>query len=103
MAACDVVYGLGAMQIGIYRFYILSQENQNDPSSQWDCLSLSIAINIGLQLTSVMNVVLSIDRLLCVAWPLKYRNLDGRYATQFLVSLLRSTYTVPDYVKGYWG
>ena len=42
--------------------------------------------NIGGQLTGVMNLAVSIDRLTAIAWPMKYRSLGNRYAKKVLVS-----------------
>jgi hypothetical protein len=85
MAGADVLYGLGAIVLGFYRVYILSQGEQNDRSSVWDCVLLTAMLSMGLQLSAVMNACVSCDRLLAVNWPGRYRKLDGSYANNILV------------------
>uniref|UniRef100_A0A914VFS1 G-protein coupled receptors family 1 profile domain-containing protein n=1 Tax=Plectus sambesii TaxID=2011161 RepID=A0A914VFS1_9BILA len=87
MAAADIIYGLAVTSTAIYRSYLIVNGEQNDPISAWDCTVRPPAFlnGIGLQLTSVMNVVVSVDRLIAVALPIKYRQLDQRYAVKVLM------------------
>uniref|UniRef100_A0A914WZ48 G-protein coupled receptors family 1 profile domain-containing protein n=1 Tax=Plectus sambesii TaxID=2011161 RepID=A0A914WZ48_9BILA len=87
MAAADIIYGLAITITAIYRFYLIVNGEQNVRISTWDCTIRPAAFlsRIGLQLTSVMNVVVSVDRLIAVALPIKYRQLDRRYALKILM------------------
>jgi hypothetical protein len=95
MAGTDVIYGIGVFFMAIYRAVILWQGGQNDSESAWNCIILPplFLLEISLQLTGVMNIFLSIDRLIAVAWPAKYRNLDKTYAHKVLVSMQNSPVT----------
>uniref|UniRef100_A0A914X9U4 G-protein coupled receptors family 1 profile domain-containing protein n=1 Tax=Plectus sambesii TaxID=2011161 RepID=A0A914X9U4_9BILA len=86
MAAIDAIYGLSAISLAVYRFGILSRGQQNDKITPWDCVTLPplFLIGISVQMTSVVNVVVSSDRLIAVAWPTKYRNLNVPYAGKLL-------------------
>ena len=90
MAGTDVLYGLGVFLMAIYRAVILWRGEQNDMITVWECVILPplFFLKIGLQLTAVMNIVLSGDRLMAVAWPAKYYKLDERYAKKVLVSVV---------------
>jgi hypothetical protein len=88
LAGTDIFYGLGTMLYGIYRSSVLWQGRQNDYITKWDCVILPATIMsyIGGQMIAIMNVVLSLDRLRAVIWPLKYRLLNVWYALKILVS-----------------
>jgi hypothetical protein len=88
MTGADVIYGLGVFMLAIYHFILYANQDQNTLVSSWSCITVPplIMTFMGLQLTSVMNVVVSSDRLMAVAWPAKYHKLDVRYAGKILAS-----------------
>jgi hypothetical protein len=87
MAGTDVIYGLGVFFMAIYRAVILWRGEQNVSDTAWNCIILPplFLLEISLQLTGIMNIFLSSDRLIAVAWPAKYHNLDKNYALKVLV------------------
>ncbi len=88
LAGTDAFYGLSATMTAIYRIVLLSLGEQNDLVSDWDCVMSPYAlIQLGTQLTSVVNVVVSSDRFMAVAWPTKYHTLTTRYVGRMLVCL----------------
>jgi hypothetical protein len=86
MAGADVIYGLGVFMLAIYRFILYANQDQNTLVSAWSCITPMVMTYMGIQLSSVMNVVVSSDRLMAVAWPAKYHKLDVRYAGKILAS-----------------
>jgi hypothetical protein len=90
MAAVDVLYGLGVILLGVYRICIYVSGLENDEISAWDCMILPpvFLTIIATQLTSVMNTVVSVDRLFAVAWPFKYHTQDRKYALKMMVGKL---------------
>uniref|UniRef100_A0A914VK82 G-protein coupled receptors family 1 profile domain-containing protein n=1 Tax=Plectus sambesii TaxID=2011161 RepID=A0A914VK82_9BILA len=86
MAAADIIYGLAITITAVYRLYVIVNGEQNVRISTWDCTirPAGFLSRIGLQLTSVMNVVVSVDRLIAVALPIRYRQLDRCYAIKIL-------------------
>jgi hypothetical protein len=88
LAGADVIYGVGSALLPAYHLFIVWQGELNEKMSMWDCVALppTIISYIGGQLTTVMNVVVSIDRFMSIAWPIKYRSLDKQYAIKILVS-----------------
>ena len=97
MASADLLYGLGNVLLCIYRVYLLSHGEANDKITAWECISRSplFFVNFALQLTALMNVVVSGDRLLAVAWPYKYHKRDQRYAMKTIVGVSRVNDKVP--------
>ena len=91
LAGTDIFYGMGTLLYGIYRSYVLGQGQQKVLITKWECVILPATIMsyIGGQLTSLMNVILSIDRLRAIAWPLKYQHLDDRYAFKVMVRIFQ--------------
>jgi hypothetical protein len=94
MAGTDTIYALGTITIAVYRLFVISQGVQNELMTAWECMILSpfALLQIGSQLSSVMNVVLSSDRLIAVAWPTKYRVLDARYSRSVMVCFVLINY-----------
>uniref|UniRef100_A0A914VHH4 G-protein coupled receptors family 1 profile domain-containing protein n=1 Tax=Plectus sambesii TaxID=2011161 RepID=A0A914VHH4_9BILA len=87
MAGADVFYGLSTVMMAVHRMIVVSLGEQNVMVTSWDCIKYpSISLTyIGVQLTSVMNVVVSSDRLIAIVWPLAYRNFDKGYTRKVLV------------------
>ena len=102
MAGTDAVYGLGVFLMAIYRAVILWRGEQNDMITAWECIILPplFFLEIGLQLTAIMNIILSGDRLMVVAWPAKYHKLDQNYAKKVLVSEVGGTSIFTDWRHG---
>jgi hypothetical protein len=92
MAAVDIIYGLGVILLGIYRICLYLSGEDIDDTSEWACIVLPAVFLtiIATQLTSVMNLIVSLDRFIAVAWPLQYYTLDRRYALKMMVGVLFS-------------
>lgn len=88
VATVDTMYGLSAIMLAVYRIVLIYQGMQSQLVSPWECVTRTpyFFITICVQLTSVVNVAVSCDRLIAVAWPTKYHKLDLQYAGKVLVS-----------------
>jgi hypothetical protein len=108
MAAADIMYGLGTFSLGLYRFLVMLYGVDNDPTTPWSCVISppNMIQYIGLQLSVIMNTVVSIDRFIAVAYPIRYRlltasdmkktlGLVGILGVILLLHLLGSAYFFP--------
>jgi hypothetical protein len=87
MAGTDIVYALGTITVAIYRLFVISLGVQDELLTAWQCMIQSpyALLLIGCQLSPVMNVILSSDRLIAVTWPTKYRTLGAHYSGRVMV------------------
>uniref|UniRef100_A0A914VX20 G-protein coupled receptors family 1 profile domain-containing protein n=1 Tax=Plectus sambesii TaxID=2011161 RepID=A0A914VX20_9BILA len=87
MAAVDTIYGLGAFLFGIYRLAVIADGSYSAKATQWDCLSGSpfFIMNIGMQLSALMNTFISVDRFIAVAFAVRYRALHFYYVIKAFI------------------
>uniref|UniRef100_A0A914W8J6 G-protein coupled receptors family 1 profile domain-containing protein n=1 Tax=Plectus sambesii TaxID=2011161 RepID=A0A914W8J6_9BILA len=86
MALADFILGSGAFLLGTYRVCVSVTGHDNESATNWECARLPpiILINMGLQMTAVMNLVVSIDRLTSVKWPGKYQSFSAKYIKRLI-------------------
>uniref|UniRef100_A0A914XNH3 G-protein coupled receptors family 1 profile domain-containing protein n=1 Tax=Plectus sambesii TaxID=2011161 RepID=A0A914XNH3_9BILA len=82
----DNCFGFGTLLTNIYRIALIVTGLHSTPTTAWKCVLLPHIFlnNIGAQMTAVMNMVLSVDRYIAIAYPLHYRKLGLKYAAKLL-------------------
>lgn len=106
LALADCLFGSGAIYLGLYRVVIWARTHEIELLTYWERTRLPpiFLINIGLQMTALMNLIVGIDRLFAVTWAEKYVAYIGKIIKKliafpilfFIVSLgamLLSSYT----------
>lgn len=75
--------GIGLLSSGIYQLWLGTSGLYNEKLSAWDCLLKfhSIFFLTGFQVTALMLVMISVDRLIAVRWCTFYWTLSQRLAT----------------------
>uniref|UniRef100_A0A914W511 G-protein coupled receptors family 1 profile domain-containing protein n=1 Tax=Plectus sambesii TaxID=2011161 RepID=A0A914W511_9BILA len=86
LCIADLVYGFGGLLLNGYRILLMAFGLNTIPSTAWDCIKWphSFLAQIGGQLTAFMNLAVSVDRLICVTFPVAYHKFGSRYATIFI-------------------
>jgi small-conductance mechanosensitive channel len=76
--------------IGLYRILLTRLGRKNDIYSPWECVTQSpyALYHIGVVLSTVVSLVISIDRFIAVNWPMKYRSFDEKYTRKVLWTLI---------------
>lgn len=81
LAAGDCIYGQGCFIGGIKRLNLVLKNQHFTLVSPWFCQSqfVTFCYIYGPKLSALMNLVISIDRLISVSWGLHYQALTIRY------------------------
>uniref|UniRef100_A0A914V0L1 G-protein coupled receptors family 1 profile domain-containing protein n=1 Tax=Plectus sambesii TaxID=2011161 RepID=A0A914V0L1_9BILA len=89
-AAVDFLYGVGTLLLGVYRGILMAQGVHTDLTTPWQCVILPpiFLSNISVQLMVIVNVVVSIDRYMAVAYPAKYRLMGISYAKKLVIGII---------------
>jgi hypothetical protein len=89
LATADFIFGSGAGLLAAYRILLMGFGLDQEHTTPWLCLITPVFLtHIGSELTAVMNVAVSMDRYIAVAFPVKYRNLGEGYAFKLLAGVL---------------
>uniref|UniRef100_A0A914W2Z6 G-protein coupled receptors family 1 profile domain-containing protein n=1 Tax=Plectus sambesii TaxID=2011161 RepID=A0A914W2Z6_9BILA len=97
------LYGLGYLISGIYKLILQAKGDAFVLVSRWDCFLVTpanIIFTYSGPLTTIMELVLTIDRFIAISSPIRYYSFTNRYAFR-LVGAVYAYQVIPLLVCAY--